>query len=177
MSAHIVRTPAEGEPPMEVPVQPDGSPYTVRATYDDGWLQAWATEDADIVKALIGGEYSEASLTRRAELRLELLSRAQVREMAKIAVYVPGFAALSEEQTKIWLGPHAGPLALSSWDGALALPQIRQWYRPIGLAAQPEGNIHWLDAATETSFLHSMAELGAIELSRRETDSDTTAGQ
>ena len=174
MSYLITKTPPVGaEQPPEAPTHDDGTPYSVMATYEGGWLQAWADHDEEIAAALIGPQYHQTdSPTERAQLRLQYLARAQVRAMALIANEDPRFAHLTIRQQDLWIGEWSGAVIVAEWDAELSLPLIRQWYSPIGLVPPPRGNITWLDAASDEQLLQSLSQLGAITLHRRATEKE-----
>lgn len=167
MTALILKTPPAAAAPQPMPTHDDGREFTVMATYEGGWLQAWADTDSEIVEALIGEQYTASSLTERAALRLQYLSRTQVRAMALIARDDPRFEQLDARQTSTWMGEFSGPVALAEWTASLPIPLVRQWYQPIGLVPPPTGNVLWLDAENDTTLLTALVDLGAITLARR----------
>ncbi|WP_022893262.1 hypothetical protein [Agromyces subbeticus] len=153
-----------------LPARADGTPWPLAMTTAEHTV--FADTATELVSHLIDGydqiddsdEGHDRALVARRDAAASLAAQLQ----AGIA------AALTEEQkfdpateteetlTAIFSDRETFVADFPTWDHTVPLILVRTDYAPFTERPAPEGNLGWIDPATETSLLRSLDELGAI---------------
>lgn len=160
--------PQESAP--EAPRRPDGRRYRFELAHSDGRTRTYGDEPAELLAALLPGYADpDRDAGARTAQRVEHAVRIQTRTQAALNIEY-GFGGCAEDKRDILLADRSVPPEVVLWAALVPLVLVDAHYAPCAdrrrPAAEAPGVLIWLRPSDEWQYLVSLAEIGAVMLSR-----------
>lgn len=149
------------------PRRPDGGLYRFELIDGGGRWRVYADERTDLVADLIPGYAELPDEPARLVARTDALVGGQILAQARL-ITDTGIDGCTPEQQALLLGDRNTPPVLDGdWTAPVPLVLISGFYKPLGALPRPGGDIVWLDAGTEESYLRGLRVTGMVVLAER----------
>lgn len=167
----VANTFGTGDPPSNIPLRHDNTPYRYEMIFDGGKSRAYADTADELLGVLITG-YETMSQDQQLVARIEHAVRTQATLQARINA-AHDLSQCSPDELVVLRGHRNTPPEVEVWTCPVPLVLVDVFYKPIGNLPRPSSgivdveqppNLLWLSPTEPYDFLVSLHEAEVIIL-------------